>query len=75
MGNNGIGDAGVSGNGRIELSRNGGATWTTHWSSTSNDGRQSWTVTGPSTADALVRITSLSAPIVSDTSNAPFTIP
>jgi len=66
--------SGVSGNVRIELSRNGGGTWTTLWSSTSNDGRQSWTVTGPSTANALVRITSLSAPIVSDTSNTPFTI-
>ena len=66
--------SGVSGDVRIELSRDGGATWTTLFSGTRNDGRQGWTVTGPSTANALVRITSLSAPIVTDTSNAPFTI-
>lgn len=66
--------SGVSGDVRIELSRDGGATWTTLVSRTRNDGRQGWTVTGPSTANALVRITSLSTPIVSDTSNAPFTI-
>src|SRR2546426_10105528 len=41
---------------RIDLSRDGGATWQTLFSSTPNDKSQPWTVTGPSTTQARVRV-------------------
>jgi subtilisin family serine protease len=66
--------SGVSGNIRIDLSRDGGATWTTLFASVANSGSKSWRVSGPVTTNALVRITSLNTPSVSDVSNAPFTI-
>jgi len=65
--------SGVSGNVRIDLSRDGGATWTTIIAKTANDGNQTWKVNGSPTTNALVRITSLSTPSVFDVSNAPFT--
>ena len=64
---------GVSGSLMIELSRDGGATWQVLFASTANDGSQFWTVTGPTTTQARIRITSLSAP-VSDTSDGNFRI-
>ena len=64
----------VTGNVKIEVSRDGGTTWTTAIASTPNDGRQTWVVTGPTTTQARIRITSVSAPTVSDTSNTNFTI-
>ncbi|MCX8202840.1 MAG: Ig-like domain-containing protein [Nitrososphaeria archaeon] len=59
---------------RIEISRDGGATWTTIVSSTPNVGSYSWTVTGPPTPNALIRIISNQAPTVRDTSDSTFSI-
>lgn len=67
--------ANLSGNVRIELSRDGGGSWSILFPSTANDGQQAWTVSGTPTAQALVRVTSVAVPAVSDTSDAPFTIP
>lgn len=64
----------LSGNVNIELSRDGGATYTTLFANTPNDGSQSWTVTGPATTQALIKISSVAMPSVGDTSNGPFTI-
>jgi hypothetical protein len=64
----------VIGNLRIEVSRDGGVTWTTLTSSAPNTGTYNWTVTSPPTATALIRITSVSVAGVTDTSNAVFVI-
>ncbi len=48
-----------SGNVKIELSRNAGATYETLFENTPNDGEQNWIVTGPTTTTARIRITSL----------------
>jgi hypothetical protein len=66
--------SGVSGNVKIELSRDGGATFQTLLADTLNDGSQNWTVTGPTTAQARVKISSVSNPTVNDQSDANFTI-
>jgi hypothetical protein len=66
--------AGITGNVNIQLSRNGGSTWTTIISNTPNDGNQAWTVTGPAAAQARVKVLSVSAPTVFDTGNANFSI-
>ena len=42
--------------------------------STPNTGTANWTVTGPATTQARIRITSLDVPTVSDTSDANFAI-
>ena len=55
----------------IELSRDNGGSWETLFASTANDGSQSWTVSGPATSQALVRISNA---IGSDVSSADFTI-
>lgn len=65
---------GVSGDVKIELSRNGGTTWETLFASTPNDGSQPWTVTGPTTSQARIRVSSINDPSVSDISDANFTI-
>jgi len=59
---------------KIEISRDGGSTWSTITSSTPNDGSYAWTVTTPASTACRIRITSTSYPAVSDTSNANFTI-
>jgi hypothetical protein len=60
---------GLSGNVKIELSRDGGITFPeVLFASTPDDGSQSWTVTGPSDSTVRVRISSLLAPSVADTS-------
>jgi len=64
----------TNGNVKIELSRDGGATWSTLVSSVSNSGSYNWTVTSPASSNCLVRITSLLVTTVSDTSDAPFAI-
>jgi photosystem II stability/assembly factor-like uncharacterized protein len=65
----------LPGNVKIELSRNGGITFSeTLFPNTANDGFEPWTVTGPLTSDAVVRISSVSGPSVLDVSNAAFTI-
>src|SRR5215471_3640152 len=66
---------GGSGNVRIELSRTGGsAPWALISNNTPNDGSYTWVVTGPPTTQARIRITSLTDPTVSDTSDGNFTI-
>jgi len=40
----------------VWLSRDGGATWKTILKKTPNDGVQNWTVTGPATANAKIRV-------------------
>ena len=57
----------------IELSRNGGSDWETIVASTTDDGSESWTVTGPSSTDCLVRVGSLDGS-VRDAGNGTFTI-
>jgi hypothetical protein len=66
--------SGISGNVKIELSRDGGASWQTLLSSTPNDGVQSWRVTRPFTALARIRVTSISLPVVTDASDGNFNI-
>jgi len=65
---------GVTGNVKIEISRDGGSTWSTITSSTANDGSYTWTVTTPASMNCRVRVTSLSHTGVSDISNANFEI-
>ncbi|MBI3801541.1 MAG: hypothetical protein HY268_31795 [Deltaproteobacteria bacterium] len=65
---------GVSDQLNIELSRDNGATWVVLFHNTPNDGTQNWTVTGPATGQALVRVSSVKTPSIADTSNAVFTI-
>jgi len=60
--------SGVTGNVNIQLSRNGGSTYTTIVPNTLNDGTQAWTVTAPVTATARIRVVSVSAPSVFDAS-------
>lgn len=55
----------------IELSRDNGASWETLFASTANDGREPWTVSGPVTTGALVRVSNGNG---SDTSNRVFAI-
>jgi hypothetical protein len=59
---------------KIELSRNGGATWMTIVASTPNDGSYNWRVTSPVTNRARIRVSSISNPGIFDISNADFTI-
>lgn len=67
--------AGFSENVTIELSRDGGVTYgETLFSSTPNDGVELWTVTGPPTNEARVRIRRVSVPGVADVSDANFVI-
>jgi hypothetical protein len=64
----------VSGNVKIELSRDGGASYETIFPSTPNDGSEPWTVSGALSEMARVRISSLSAPGVLDSSESNFYI-
>lgn len=59
---------------RIDLSRDGGKTWTTIISTTSNDGSEPWRVIGPSTSNAMIRVVKLANPIIQDTSDRALTI-
>ncbi len=68
------GSAGVSGKVHVELSRDGGSTWTRLFSATDNDGVQPWTVTGPGTERARVRVISVDRASVQDTSDRNFSI-
>lgn len=58
----------------IELSRNGGTTFETLFESTSDDGTENWTVSGPVTTQALIRVTSTLDSSITDTSNSAFSI-
>ncbi|MGQ9806892.1 MAG: C1 family peptidase [Armatimonadota bacterium] len=65
---------GFAGNVRIELSRDGGSTWQTIAASTPNDGAHPWTATLPGSNRCRIRVSSVDAPVCSDTSDADFTI-
>jgi hypothetical protein len=65
---------GITGHVNILISRNGGSIWTALISNTSNDGTHSWTVTGPTTTQARIKVVSVSSPTVFDISNANFGI-
>jgi len=65
---------GITGNVDVEVSRNGGGSYETLFSNTANDGAEPWVVTGPTSLDAIVRVSSVSNPFVQDVSNGPFTI-
>ena len=64
----------VSGTVKLEYSATGAAPWTPIAASTANDGAEDWTVPNAPTTLARVRISSVDAPTVNDTSNAAFTI-
>ena len=64
---------GLSGNVKIGISRDGGINWQPVQSNTSNDGEQTWKVTGPATRRGRMRVCNLSG-VVCDTSDANFTI-
>ncbi len=58
---------------KLELSRNGGGAWETLVASTANDGSESVVLAGPSTNQALIRVSSLDG-TVTDQSDAVFTL-
>lgn len=58
----------LGGNVRIEVSRNGGLTWTTVVASTPNDGNEPVAVWGAASRRAWLRVVSIDSPTVSDTS-------
>ncbi len=64
----------LTGNVRIELSRNGSVNWETIVADTPNDGSQTINITGRPTNQARIRITSLANPAVSDSSVINFKI-
>lgn len=64
----------ISGNVRIELSRDGGSNYESLFENTANDGAEVWVVTAPITEQARIKITSLNAPSVFDVSVADFYI-
>jgi hypothetical protein len=55
---------------RIDLSRDGGATWSTIVSSTPDDGSQTWKAKRPQTIQAKIRVCSINAPSVCGVSPA-----
>jgi photosystem II stability/assembly factor-like uncharacterized protein len=62
------------GNVKLELSRNGGTSWSTLVASTPDDGGESWTPTGPATTQGKVRVRSVDIPSLLDVSDTIFTI-
>ncbi len=64
----------ISGKVRIELTRNAGASYTTLVDSTVNSGTFPFTVSGPATTQARVRVSSYVDPVLIDSSNALFSI-
>jgi hypothetical protein len=69
------GSAGITGNVRISISRDGGSTWSviTPTGGIPNTNSYSWTVTGQSTR-ARIKVSTMATPAVFDTSDANFTI-
>jgi beta propeller repeat protein len=65
---------GVSGRVKIELSRDGGATWATIIPMTPNDGSQRWIVLRGATTQARIKVSSIADPALFDISDANFTI-
>jgi hypothetical protein len=61
----------------IDVSRDGGGTWspiTVFTTTSATSGTYNWLVTGPATTRALIRVTAVSDPAITDTSNVTFTI-
>lgn len=60
---------------RIQIKREYPASeWETLFASTSNDGSEPWTVTGPAAANARIRVTGTAHPLVGDTTSVSFPI-
>jgi hypothetical protein len=59
---------------KIEVSRDGGSTWSSITGSTPNVGSYAWTVTSPTSSACRIRITSISYPSATDMSSANFII-
>ncbi|MFH0912265.1 MAG: hypothetical protein V1807_01240 [Patescibacteria group bacterium] len=59
---------------KIELQRTVGGDWETLIASTVNDGDYPWPVTTPATTTAIVRVSSVTVPAITDSSDAVFTI-
>ena len=62
---------------KVEMSRDGGTTYSVIAASVKNgasNGSFNWTVSGPATTQARIRVTSLSDPSISDASNVNFTV-
>jgi hypothetical protein len=66
--------SGITGNVKIELSRDGGTTWEVLFASTANDGTQNWRATAPATSEARIRVSGVNDPTVFDSSDAPFRV-
>jgi len=66
--------SGITGDVHIGISRDGGSSWSDFITNTANDGSESWTVTGPTTIQARIRITSASDGSVWDMSDGNFVI-
>jgi hypothetical protein len=59
---------------KIEISRDGGDSWSTIVASTANDGIHPWTVTEPNSSQCRIRVTSTTNSSYTDISNTNFTI-
>ncbi|MEI6510168.1 MAG: lectin like domain-containing protein, partial [bacterium] len=66
--------SGVISNVMVELSRTSGESWETLFSSTTNDGSATWTITGPASGNCRMRVSSLANPAVAGVSQSDFTI-
>jgi hypothetical protein len=64
----------LTGNVKLELSRDGGTGWETLFASVANSGSQVWAVSGPATTSVLLRITGVENPNISDISDSVFTL-
>ena len=65
---------GATGNVKLEYSPDGGNTYKTVAASTANTGTYPWTVPDDPSQNVLLKITSVDFPVISDTSNAAFSI-
>jgi hypothetical protein len=64
----------IPGDVRIELSRDGGSSFSDLASTALNTGSFSWDVTGPASQAGIIRISDAGSPAVNDLSDAPFAI-
>jgi hypothetical protein len=64
----------VTGTVTVQLSRDGGTTFETIAAGIANSGTLPWVVTGPATANANIRITSVDNPAIYDLSNSTFEV-
>jgi len=66
--------SGITGGASIDISRDGGSSWSDIITNAANDGSQSWTVAGPATTQARIRVRSASDGSIWDMSNNDFII-